>query len=83
MYPIDIHSPAQFIVTLTKTEKLKENLLLADKVLNWTIKNMQDKEGYFYYQSRKYYKNKISYMRWSNAWMYAGLSNLFHKIKLG
>ena len=75
LYPIDIHSPAQFIVTLTKTKKLNENLLLADKVLNWTIKNMQDKEGYFYYQSRKYYKNKISYMRWSNAWMFYAFSN--------
>jgi len=71
-YPIDIHSPAQFIVTMSKLGLLKENKELVDKVLIWTINNMQDKEGYFYYQIRRIMSSKIPYMRWSQAWiMYA------------
>jgi len=73
-YPIDIHSPAQLLVTLYQSEKLNEHLSLSDNVLNWTIRNMQDKTGYFYYQKNRYYKNKISYMRWSNAFIFNALS---------
>ncbi len=35
---------------------------------------MQSPEGYFYYQKRKYLTNKISYMRWSQAWIFYGLT---------
>ncbi len=47
---------------------------LADKVLNWTIANMQDKKGYFYYQKYRFYKIKIPYIRWSQAWMFYALT---------
>lgn len=69
IYPIDIHSPAQLIVTLVNLEKFIENRILANKVITWTIKNMYDEKGYFYYQKKKYFKSKIPYMRWSQAWM--------------
>ena len=36
----------------------------------------RDERGYFYYQVTPYYKNKISYMRWSQAWMLLALSTL-------
>jgi len=75
VYPIDIHSPAQFIVTLAKTKKLKENLVLANKALEWTIKNMQSNEGYFYYQKNKNFISRIPYMRWSQAWMFYAFTN--------
>lgn len=73
-YPIDIHCPGQLFVTLSKMNKFKENSELAEKVLNWTIENMQDKKGYFYYQLKKGISSKISYMRWSNAFMFNALS---------
>lgn len=73
-YPVDIHSPAQLIVTLCSSGKLEEQRDLADRVLNWTIRNMQDPSGYFYYQKHRLYTNKISYMRWSNAFMFNALS---------
>ena len=69
IYPIDIHSPAQLIVTLVNLEKFIENRILVNKVITWTIKNMYDEKGYFYYQKKKYFKSKIPYMRWSQAWM--------------
>jgi rhamnogalacturonyl hydrolase YesR len=73
-YPVDIHSPAQFIVTLSKLGILNENGKLVDKVLEWTIQNMQDNKGYFYYQIKKGISSKIPYMRWSQAWMMYAMS---------
>ena len=35
---------------------------------------MQDKKGYYYYQLKKVLSSKISYMRWSNAFMFYGMS---------
>lgn len=76
-YPIDIHCPAQLFITLAKTGKFNENKLLAEKVLNWTVENMQSCKGYFYYQIKKGINSKISYMRWSNAFMFNALTCYF------
>ena len=74
MYPIDIHCPGQLFVTLHRLHKFTEYKDLAEKVFNWTVKNMQDKNGYFYYQLKPGISSKISYMRWSNAFMFQALS---------
>lgn len=74
-YPIDIHCPAQLFVTLSKLDIFEEHQELAAKVLNWSGKNMQDKKGYFYYQIKKGISSKISYMRWSNAFMFNAMSS--------
>ncbi len=73
-YPIDIHCPAQLFVTLNRLHKFDKNKQLANMVINWTIKNMQDKKGYFYYQLKKGISSKIPYMRWSNAFMFYAMS---------
>ncbi|MFC1785822.1 delta-aminolevulinic acid dehydratase, partial [Candidatus Neomarinimicrobiota bacterium] len=74
VYPTDIHCSAQLIVTLFHLNKLQKYNGLVNQVLHWTITNMQDKKGYFYYQKRKYWTNKIPYMRWSQAFMFYALS---------
>lgn len=74
-YPIDIHCPAQIIVTASKLKRFKDNQVLLSKVLTWTITNMQDKKGYFYYQIKKGMSSKISYMRWSNAFMFNAMAH--------
>lgn len=74
MYPIDIHCPGQLFVTLVRLHKFRECRGLAEKVLRWTVSNMQDKRGYFYYQLKPTLSSKISYMRWSNAFMFCALS---------
>lgn len=74
IYPIDIHCPGQLFVTLSRLNKTELYKPLADKVMEWTIKNMQDKKGYFYYQLKKGFSSKISYMRWSNAFMFYAMS---------
>jgi hypothetical protein len=73
-YPIDIHAPSQLIVTLDTLHRFKQYEQLANKVLMWTIKNMQHPKGYFYYQINKFTKSKIPYMRWAQAWMFYALS---------
>jgi hypothetical protein len=74
MFPIDVHSPAQLVVTLIHLNKVKEHKSILEKVLLWTIQNMQDSKGFFYYQKNKFFLSKISYMRWSQAWMFYALS---------
>ena len=74
MYPIDIHCPGQLMVTLSRLHKFENYQGLAEKVMDWTIKNMQDKKGYFYYQFKQGISSKISYMRWSNAFMFCAMS---------
>jgi|SRR6185437_17089500 len=75
LYPIDIHASSQLIVTLSKTNLFNLNLSLVDRVVKWTIENMQSSKGFFYFQKNKYYTNKIPYMRWSQAWAFYGLTH--------
>lgn len=74
-YPIDIHCPAQLIVTTSKLNEFKKNEALLEKVLLWTIDNMQHKKGYFYYQVKRGISSKIPYMRWSNAFMFNAMAH--------
>jgi hypothetical protein len=74
VFPIDIHAPSQLIITLFKTRGFDANIELINRVLNWTIDNMQSSKGYFYFQKRRIYTNKIPYMRWSQGWMFYALS---------
>lgn len=73
-YPIDIHCPGQLFITLHRLHKFNEYKDVAEKVLDWTLRNMQDKKGYFYYQLKQGFSSKIPYMRWSNAFMFNALS---------
>ena len=73
-YPIDIHCPGQLFVTLSKTNNFALFQDLALKVFDWTIGNMQSSKGYFYYQLKKGISSKISYMRWSNAFMFNAMT---------
>ena len=80
LYPIDIHCSAQGIVTCLKLSKYDDRSLpMAEKIANWAIDNMQDETGYFYYQKTRWYTNKMSYIRWAQAWMFYALSKLSHE----
>lgn len=70
-YPVDIHNQAQGIITFSKLRHFGEQYSkFANRILEWTINNMQSSSGYFYYQKRKYYRIKTPFMRWSQAWMF-------------
>lgn len=73
-YPIDIHAPAQLVVTLAKMNFLKQRQKFVENILKWTIVNMQSRRGYFYYQKRRVVSSKIPYMRWAQSWMFYAIS---------
>jgi hypothetical protein len=80
LYPVDIHCSAQGIITCLKLKDYdNRSVSMAKKIAKWAINNMQDKEGFFYYQKTRWYTNKIPYIRWSQAWMFYALSKLSHE----
>lgn len=69
-YPIDIHNQAQGIITFTKLAQIQEKYRgFPERILSWTIKNMQSGEGYFFTHRWPILVNQIPYMRWGQAWM--------------
>ena len=76
IHPIDCTSAAQSILTLTKFGE--ENI--ASNIATYMIDNLQNEDGYFYFRKFKYYQIKTSYMRWSNAWMFAALTLLLYNL---
>jgi len=75
-YPVDSTAAAQSILTLCRFGEADTAL----RVGMWMIRHMQDPAGFFYYQKHRFYVNRISYMRWSNAWMFAALAALLSNL---
>lgn len=82
LYPIDIHSCAEAILC---NSTLAEDFPEANEYLNncvpWILDNMQHPQGWFIYKIRKlfpriYWKLKIPYIRWGQAWMLKALVEL-------
>lgn len=71
-YPIDIHAPAQAIVFFSRMGKDYVNF--TNKLATWMLNNMVHKQGFFYYQIKKRYVNKIPYIRWGQAWAFHALT---------
>jgi hypothetical protein len=81
-YPIDAHNQGVGILTFAKlSEYGQEYLDFAAKIAEWTDNNLKSKKkGYYYYQKTPFYTNKISYIRWNQAWMLLGLAYLYLKL---
>jgi hypothetical protein len=71
-WPADCTSAGQSILTLCKFNEIQKAMNCA----KWTIDNMQDPKGYFYFRKFANRTTKTSFMRWSNAWMIAALTEL-------
>lgn len=77
LYPGDVHSAAAAIVTLVDLRgRFPATLELAEQIAVWTIDNLRSPYRYFYYQRKRFYTNRIEYMRWSQAWMAYALARL-------
>lgn len=80
-YPIDIQCASQAIDTLSYcADDDKECLHLAMKVARWTVSNMQDPRGYFYYRQLPYTTVRTPMLHWGQATMHKALSHLLLKI---
>jgi len=75
-WPVEIHNQAQGIVTFSMFDEYRD---FAKVIAEYTIREMQDRRGYFYYQKFPWYTNRISYMRWSNAWMAVALASVCNR----
>jgi len=71
-YPMDCTSAAQTLLTTIRFGD-KE---IAEQVAQWMIQNMQKPNGSFKFRKFRTYTITTSFMRWSDAWMFAALSNL-------
>ena len=77
VYPVDIHSVGAAIVALCELRDGDASMVhLARKIAEWTMANLYDREGFFYYQKRKGRTVKICYMRWAQGWMAYALARL-------
>ena len=81
LYPADAHAAASAIVTFLECRELDNDALrLAQDVATWTIQNLRDNRGFFYYQRRRFYTVRKPYMRWTQAWMLYALSRLLEEL---
>jgi len=75
--PIDIQCASQAIQSLIHMRRLHpDSVETAKRVANWTIDNMQDRSGYFYYRKYPGITNKTPTLHWGQATMFAGLAML-------
>lgn len=78
LYPVDVHSAAQAIITFVEmTDLMPDARQMADRAAAWAIDNLQDPAGFYHFQRSRLYTIRIPYMRWAQAWMLYALSR-FH-----
>ena len=78
-YPLDMHSVAQGIITLTKLAccdgDTEGDIKLVERVIQRSVDTLYlpDKQRFVYQKTRRY-TNKINYMRWTQAWVYCSFA---------
>ena len=78
----DAHAAATAIITLLEFRELDSGALpLAKTIAAWTIRNLRDPRGFFYYQRRRFYTVHAPYMRWTEGWMLYALARLLEEEK--
>jgi uncharacterized protein YyaL (SSP411 family) len=79
-WPIDIQCASQAIETLSLLAQAlnPEHLALAQKVAQWTIHNIQDPDGHFYFQKWPWGTNKTPMLHWGQATMLHAIACLLH-----
>jgi len=80
--PIDIQCSSQAIDTLVFfSDQDPDSIPLALQVAKWTIENMQDPAGYFYYRRYSpWIVNKTPTLHWGQATMLCALAGLYKSL---
>lgn len=84
-FPHDIHGAASGILSFTRAAlharaeggdgaTAPRDLEMADRILRWTLANLSDPAGFFYYRKGRFHTNRGCQMRWCNAWMSRALA---------
>ncbi len=76
-YPINIHCCAEAILCMSTLSKVFPDATeYARNAFLWTEKNMQDRDGHFYYLKTARRTDKMPYIRWGQAWMLRALASV-------
>jgi hypothetical protein len=76
-HPADAHSAGAALVALAELRGREPDAQeLAHRVAAWTLRELRDPRGFFYYQKRRLRTVRTPYMRWSQAWMAYGLARM-------
>jgi hypothetical protein len=82
LYPADAHAAATAIITLLEFQEIDGDAKpLAEKIAAWTISNLRDDCGFFYYQRRRFHTVRTPYMRWTEGWMLYALARLLETVQ--
>jgi hypothetical protein len=80
LYPADAHVAATAIITILELRELDSGAVpSAETIASWTIRNLRDAQGFFYYQRRRFYTVHTPYMRWTQGWMLYALARLLEE----
>jgi hypothetical protein len=80
--PLDIQCASQGIQTLVNLSHLDARSIdTALRVARWTIRNMQDASGYFYYRKYPVITNKTPTLHWGQATMFGALATLLQELR--
>ena len=80
LYPVDTHAAATAIVSFLDLSELDRNALpKAEQIAAWSISNLRDRRGFFYYQRRRFHTVRTPFMRWTQAWMLYALARLLEE----
>lgn len=72
-FPKDIHAFAA-VSALSAASQDDTVRSRRRSLIRWLVTHMQDPSGFFHYQTHRFYRIRIPYMRWSQAWAFYGLS---------
>jgi hypothetical protein len=77
MYPFDVHSAAQGVLTFLQLRDLDASFDERSKATGrWMVYNMLDQDGRFDYQIHRTHRVRTPFMRWSQAWGVRALAEL-------
>jgi hypothetical protein len=80
VYPVNIHSIAESLLCLKLFDcRYRDTSDRLHWILKWSLNNMQDESGYFYFMKHQNRTVKIPFMRWGQAWMLLALSDVLRK----
>ncbi len=78
VYPLDVHCFAQAIITFFTLQRyIPDHPSRLELMIHHTLDILWDEaQQYFYYKRSRFFKSKIPYIRWSQAWMFYAFTYL-------
>jgi hypothetical protein len=81
-HPADAHAAGAAVVACVELKDTEPDATsLARRVARWSVRELFDRRGFFYYQRRRLYTVRTPFMRWSQAWMMYALARLIEGMR--